>query len=371
MPGWLNKASSVFRRSTPDVEHPFAVPCECGLIHRGMRRNRSQKIVCRECGAPRFILPKDVYPAPRDRPKEPPPPPPSLPVLNPVKESPGKKGKPAPAAARPDKLNPKIARDAAPEFFVVPARGKLLTPFRVVVLSIAAVSLVTSFFIVQKVRRDKATTALREATDNAWAAVENGDWAKSREQFTLAVTAAGTLGLRDSAAHRLESGLKESRAIEQLCPRPLIEILAEAESMSADQDKWKRHFATHYEGRWLVFDGPVALKNEGWQVEFPIKIGKRGRPVRVLIKSSGLDGVKETEGQRGVILAARLSTVELNEKKTAWNVAFEPESGFLWSLPETFTALGIDGDEFRTPAQTKDVLAKQAEWNGIPPEVSQ
>src|SRR5690242_8175888 len=104
MAGWLNKASSVFRRSQPDVEHPFAVPCECGLIHRGMRRNRSQKIVCRECGSTRFILPKDAYPAPRDRPREPAPPPAALPVLNPIKESPGKRGKPA--AVRPEKLNP-------------------------------------------------------------------------------------------------------------------------------------------------------------------------------------------------------------------------------------------------------------------------
>jgi hypothetical protein len=369
MAGWLNKASNVFRRTAPDVEHPFAVPCECGLIHRGMRRNRSQKIVCRECGAPRFILPKDVYPAPRDRPKEPPPPPAALPVLNPVKESPGKRGKPAPV--RSEKLNPKTARDAAPEFFVVPARSRLITPFRVVVLSITAVALVTSFFVVQKVRRDAASTALREATDNAWAAVENGDWGKAREQFELAVRAVSTLGRRDSAARRLESGLRESRAIEQLCAKSLLEILAEADSMSADQDKWKRHFVTHYEGRWLVFDGPVALKNEGWQVSFPVQIGKRKRPVRVVIKSSGLDAVKESEAERGVILAARLSSVEPSEKKDSWNVAFEPESAFLWSLPETFSALGIDGGEFRPPAQTEELLATQAERNGIQPEVSQ
>jgi hypothetical protein len=369
MAGWLNKASNVFRRSAPDVEHPFAVPCECGLMHRGMRRNRPQKIVCRECGAARFILPKDVYPAPRDRPKEPPSPPAALPVLNPVKESPGKRGKPA--AVRSEKLNPKTARDAAPEFFVVPARGRLLTPFRVVALSITAVALVTSFFIVQKVRRDAATTALREATDNAWAAVDNGDWPKAHEQFELAVRAVGTLGRRDSAARRLESGLRESRTIEQLCPKSLIEILSEADSMSADQEKWKRQFLTHYEGRWLVFDGPVSLKNEGWQVSFPIKIGKRKRPVRVVFKSSGLDAVKESEAERGVILAARLSSVELSDNKNYWNVAFEPESAFLWSLPETFPALGIEGGEFRPPAQTEELLARQAEHNGIHAEVSQ
>jgi hypothetical protein len=369
MPGWLNKASNVFRRSAPDVEHPFAVPCECGLMHRGMRRNRAQKIVCRECGATRFILPKDTYPAPRDRPKEPPPPPAALPVLNPIKESPGKRGKPA--AARPDKLNPKTARDAAPEFFVVPARGKLITPFRTVVLSIAAVAVVTSWFIVQKIRRDAATTALRESTDNAWAAVGNGDWGKAREQFELAVRAVGTLGRRDSAARRLESGLWETRAIEQLCPKSLIEILVEADSMSSDSDKWKRHFTTHYEGRWLVFDGPVTLKDQGWQVAYPIRVGQRKRPVRVMLKSGRLDSVKESEGERGVILAAKLSTVELSDNKNHWNVAFEPESAFLWSLPETFQELGIDGGEFRSSAQTKELLARQAERNGIQAEVSQ
>jgi hypothetical protein len=369
MAGWLNKASSVFRRSAPEVEHPFAVPCECSLIHRGMRRNRSQKIVCRECGATRFILPKDVYPAPHNRPKEPPPPPASLPVLNPIKDVPAKRGKPA--AARPEKPNPKVARDAAPEFFVVPARGRLLTPFRVVALSIATVALITSFFVVQKVRRDAATTALREATDNAWEAVGNGDWKKANEQFELAVRAAGTLGRRDSAARRLESGLKESRAIEELCPKPLTDILSEADSMSSDPEKWKRHFQTHYEGRWLVFDGPVTSKNEGWQVSFPIQVGKRKRTVRVMLKSSGLDGVKDSEADRGVILAARLSSVELSDNKSTWNVAFDPESAFLWSLTETFPALGIDGGEFRPRAQTDELLARQAEHNGIRAEVSQ
>lgn len=369
MAGWLNKASNVFRRTAPEVEQSFAVPCECGLVHRGMRRNRSQKIVCRECGAARFILPKDSYPAPRDRPTEPPPPPAALPVLNPVKDTPGKRGKSPPAPTA--KLNPKAARDAAPEFFVVPARGRLMTPFRVVVISIAAVGLVTSYFIVQKMRRDTAATALRESTDNAWAAVENQDWAKAREQFDLAVRAVGTLGRRDRSTHRLESGLRESRALEQLSSKPLLDILAEADAMSTDADKWKRQFITHYEGRWLVFDGPITLKDDGWQVSFPIKVGKRKRPVRIIVKSSGLDGVKESESERGVILAARLAGVELSDNKNYWDVTFEPESGFLWSLPETFSALGIDGDEFRPAAQTEELLSKQAAKNGIQPEVAQ
>jgi len=368
MPAWLNKASNVFRRNTPEVEHPFAVPCECGLIHRGMRRNRHQKIVCRECGATRFVLPKDVYPAPKTRPSEPVSAPAALPILNPVKEPAGKRAK---NVGRPQKPNPKAARDAAPEFFVVPARGRLITPFRIVVVSIAAVALVTTYFTVQKVRRDAATTALRESTDAAWAAVENRDWGKAREQFELATAAAGTLGRHDSTAGRLESGLRESRTIAQLSPKSLLEILTEADSMSADSDKWKRQFQTHYEGRWLVFDGPIARKKNGWQVMFPVTVGKRNRVVRVLIKSARLDEIKDADGERGVILAARLSGCDLSDDKNIWNVTFEPESGFLWSLPETFAALEIDGGEFRPAAQTEELLIRQAEQNGIHPEVSQ
>ncbi|HVJ66452.1 MAG TPA: hypothetical protein VM510_00635, partial [Caulifigura sp.] len=186
-----------------------------------MRRNRSQKIVCRECGAARFVLPKDVYPPPRERPVVVDAPPPELPVLNPVREPAARKGtKNATAAAtRPAKQNPKTARDAAPEFFVVPARGKLVTPFRAVAVGIALVAIGTAWFAVEAVRRDKASTALRDSTDAAWEAVQNGDWAKAREQFTLAVDAAGVLGRRDRAARRLQSGLLESTAIDQLCPK--------------------------------------------------------------------------------------------------------------------------------------------------------
>ncbi len=370
MPGWLNKASNVFRRNTPDVEQPFAVPCECGLVHRGLRRNRFQKILCRECGASRFVLPRDVYPAPKDRPQEAAPPPAALPVLNPIKSPAGKRGGRAAASVRSDRLNPKMARDAAPEFFV-PARGKLITPFRVVAVGIAVVALITGWFSVQKVRYDAAATVLRESTDNAWAAVENRDWGKAREQFNLAVGAAGVLKRRDNAARRLEAGLREATAIEQLCPRSLLEILVEADSMSSDADKWQRHFSTHYEGRWLVFDGPLTLTNAGWRVAFPVRVGSAQRPVKVNVVSSGLDRTSESDAERGVILAARLARCELSENKKHWNVAFEPETAFLWSLTDTFSALGIDGGEFRSTAQTAALLTRQAELNGIRQEASE
>ncbi|HVJ67611.1 MAG TPA: hypothetical protein VM510_06490, partial [Caulifigura sp.] len=150
--------------------------------------------------------------------------------------------------------------------------------------------------------------------------------------------------------------------------KTLLEILNEADSMATDSEKWKRQFNTHFDGRWLVFDGPVTIKNDGWQVSFPVRIGKKKRPIRIAMKSSGLDGVKEADAERGVILAARLVGCELSEDKKYWKVSFEPESAFLWSLPETFTALGLDSGDVRSADQTEALLAKQAERNGIPPE---
>ncbi len=364
MAGWLNKASNVFRRNTPEVEHPFAVPCECGLIHRGMRRNRFQKIVCRECGAARFILPKDVYPAPRDRPRDPPPVVESLPVLNPIKSAPSKGGKrQATAAAGSTKATVKAARDAAPEFFVVPARGRLVTPFRVVVVSITLIAAATGYFVVQKIRRDTAATALREASDHGWTAVSDQDWGLARTQLAKAVDAARILGRNDSAARKLQCGLQEVAAIEQLCPKSLVEILGEADAMAESPDKWKANFATHYDGRWLVFDGPLVSKPEGWRVPFPLQIGKKKRGVRIVIQSSRLDGVKEDEP--GAIVAARLTGCSLSADKQVWQIEFEPETAFLWSLPETFPALGIDAGEFRTAEQTSELLARQAASNGV------
>jgi hypothetical protein len=370
MAGWLDKASNVFRRTAPEVDHPFAVPCECGLVHRGMRRNRHQKIVCRECGATRFVLPKDVYPAPKDRPREPAPPPTDLPVLNPIKEPPGKRVSKATATVpREEKANPKVTREAAPEFFVVPARRRLVTPFRMVALGITVVAMGTGYFVVQKLRRDRATTDLRDAADSAWAAVEDADWPVARTQFKKAVDAAGILGRQDNASLRLTCGLREVSAIEQLCPKPLQEILAEADSMSSDAEKWRKHFLTHYQDRWLVFDGPVDSRPDGWRVAFPVKVGKRNRPVRVALKSSALDGVKESEAEQGIVLAARLEGCELSKDKKFWDVTFAPESAFLWSLPETFATLGIEGGEFRSSVQTDELLDRQAALNGIEPEV--
>jgi hypothetical protein len=366
MAGWLVKASNVFRKTTPEVEHPFAVQCRCGLMHRGMRRNRSQKIVCRECGAARFVLPRDVYPPPKNRPLEAPAPPPELPVLNPVK--PGAAPRPRGVSPKPKTLSPQAARDAAPEFFVVPARRRLVTPFRLVAIGIALVAFGTGYFTIQNVRRERAAAALREATDHAWEAVENADWPKAREQFDKAQAAASVLGRQDRAVRRNDAGLRESRVLESLSPKTLTEIAQEADEMSADLEKWKKHFLTHYHGRWIVLDAPLSLENDAWDVPFPVALGKRKRGVMVRLQSNRLADLKEGDAGKGVVIAAQLASCSLSDDKKTWEVRFEPDSGFLWSLPETFAALGIEAGEFRTSEQTQSLLARQAELNGLEAE---
>ncbi|MEZ6057621.1 MAG: hypothetical protein R3C01_13050 [Planctomycetaceae bacterium] len=63
MAGWLSRLA-LPGGGASDAPQPFQITCECGLDHSGLRRKTSQQLVCRNCGAALFVLPKNVYPAP-------------------------------------------------------------------------------------------------------------------------------------------------------------------------------------------------------------------------------------------------------------------------------------------------------------------
>lgn len=373
MSGWFSKASNVFRRAAPEVEHPFELTCECGMVHQGMRRVRHQRIVCRDCGTSHFVLPRDAYPAPREARARPKPAPEPLPVLAPVEEKPvdlpvertstnGTK-----TAARPKKGKEKpVEKKSAPEFLVLSDRKRFWTPLRFVSLGIAAALVSIAFILVQKQRRDWATRELREAGDSALAAVKSGEWSKARDEFQRAVRAIDILGRETPSARRYRQGLRETNALTGLNSESLSELLASAEKKAGKPEEWQDEFNVRFRGSWVVFESLLKRVEtdegeEEWRVDYPNRVGSEGRKVVIRADLAGFDSLKGIVPEQPVVFAAQLESCTLSKSKKQWDITLRPDSGFLWADPQTYGGLGFVYDEWHPQDEVRARLREQAE----------
>lgn len=66
MANWLDKALGKNEKDAEPVQSvPFSITCQCGVQTDGMRLERAKRVICSECGAGHFILPRNRYPASR------------------------------------------------------------------------------------------------------------------------------------------------------------------------------------------------------------------------------------------------------------------------------------------------------------------
>jgi len=369
MSGWFTKASNVFRRAAPEVEHPFELTCDCGLAHHGLRRARHQRIVCRDCGASRFVLPRDVYPAPREARTKPKPAPEPLPVLAPVEEKPvdlavDRDEPKAATKGRPSKRKT-VERDSAPEFLVVKDQRRFWTPLRFISLGIAAALVLIAVILVQKQRRDWATSELRTAGDAALAAAAAGDWNAARDNFARAVKAVNILGRDNASSRRIRQGLRETEALTGLNSESLGEMLESADRQADKPDDWKRNFDLRYRGSWVVLES-LLKKVEGddgeeyWSVVYPYSVGEESRRVVIRADLDAFKSLKRLSPEQPVVFAAQLDSCELSKSKKEWNIALRSESGFLWADPVTYGGLGFAFSEWHPEEEVKLLLRDQA-----------
>jgi hypothetical protein len=379
MSGWFSKASNVFRRAVPEVEQRFELTCDCGQAHHGLRRSRAQKIVCRDCGSTRFVLPRDVYPPPRDARREPKPVPEPLPVLKPVEET------------KPEKIDLEreesavatVARDAKPKparkptrpEFLVAADRRFWSPFRLVSLGIACVLLTIVVVLVQKQRRDYATKVLRTAGDEAAEFVDQQNWPRARERFEAAVKAIGVLKRDDVAARRMQQGLRETTALTGLSAGSLVDLLEDAEKQAEDPEAWQRTFNLRYRDQWLGIESPLKKSEDDagdeWQIEFPGTVGERNREVVIHANLDVFSVVGNPPPEQALIFAAQLESCELSKDKKRWEVRLRKDTGFLWCDPRTYAGLGFTFNEWHTEAEVLATLKEQARRVDIPVELDQ
>jgi len=388
---WFSKATNVFKGSAEEVPQPFELECECGVRHAGLRKKAPQRIVCRECGSSLFILPRDVYPAPKvvaeASPKSPAPPAKAPPAPEPVepelapvesildevvvlddegtraprKPRPGKKKEPAPAASPKEPRKP-------PE--------RLVRPYHFILAAVAGLVLLTVYLAIQSRAKERAILIYKEEAEKGMAAVAARSWIEARSHLDLAGDAADLLGRTDPESLRVRQYRAETTALNLLAPASLVDILDEAERTLPDNyDSWSAEFYSKYAGRWLVLEVPVKQvtdKDETAKtvIDWSIPIGESLRPVEI-VPIPVLEKLKLSATSQNAILGVQLESVtweKANRKDTLgkWVVTFAPETSVLWTDLATYEGTGMSfSEEYRPSAATEEALRRQREALGL------
>ena len=388
----------------PPPPQPFSLACPCGGTVSGTRGDSEREEPCPDCGEPHFVLPADVYPAPRT----------AAPAKAPAnaKRAERAAAAPADAAKKPSEppANDAKPAPAAPTVPSVPlgarlraAARKRVTPLRAIAAGLALVVGGTVWWSVIQSRRADAELALAELPPVAAEALAEGRFAEAAERFETLAAAYATLDRADDPpARAARQQAREATAAAGLASQTPAEIARQAAlaRTPADRTEWSALYDGLCRGRWVILDvyaarvsppdlrGPLsragAGKNRGAESDeeepgdddspepriellYPMLVpGARAR----VIGDPGLpDDLAVGDDPRRVLLAARYGDcVRVPEPggKATWELRLEPGSAFLWTGADTLGAIGFDltgpeGEELRA------LLARQADAVGLAP----
>lgn len=359
MPGWLTKATQVFRRARVDV--PFAVTSSAGKVVEGLRGDTHQVVRCPSTGEKLFVLPVDAYPAPRNAPA--------------AKSKPKAKSKKPSKTEEPSRESASEQREAAAERPVTrprPRRRGLsrireraaaartwFTPLRTLGLGVVLVIGVTLWWTARSRARADAEIVLRTATREGWEALAAGDIETADDRFQAVIGALDTLGTDDPEMRRVAA---ETHVVTELSNLSLLAVLDDAGD-----------FPDRHHGRWMIFDSAVVRASDAngnalVYVEFPFEI--EGEPVDVIADPAlfaGLEVPTEDSGATlDVIFAARLDALEPGDGPfPRWRLTLESETGFVWTHSATLAATGLGGGGLRDGETVDEILDRQARAMGV------
>ena len=384
MSNWISKATNAFQGDDSSSSQTFELWCDCGQKHAGVRRAKWQRIVCRACGGSLFVLERDPYPPPKDRPE---PRISKAAVEELEEESPGtavdadneyeipepprrEPPPPRPQAAvdqRPQRTPPPLV--AAPSLAPRKSQGGFWKPFRISMAVIALLGVMTGFLMYQSSQRSAAERALKDSIDKIKNAILKGEWMEARNQLAVAVQAVDRLDRNDADALRFRQQLRETTAMTGLLSQPLSDLLAEADKAEAAGDTALSTFQYKVKGQWLFIEGqavPMLSDKKSARVQYriplPLTIGAGNLPVEVVIVSAELSRLLVKSESESVILAVQVQAIQLSEDQSTWQIVAEPESAVLWAYRQTYQGIGYTVAEAESVAET---LASQAKSLGV------
>jgi hypothetical protein len=360
MSGWLTKASEALSRGAAPEPEPFEIVCLCGQLHRGLRQDHAQRVVCQSCGHACFVLPADAYPQSASKQRK--------------RRSAGKAAKPAAnVAARPvhptdvsiaDPPTDSVSSTAAPLYG---PRKKLLTPLRLVMLCLVGAVFFTGLWVVHRRGLDEAELTLTAAQESGLAALREGDFIAAARELEIACDALDLLGRDNRAARDIRRLRNEATAAGYLASASLYDIARHAEDMhkSDEDDAWKNYFEAHFRDSWLILDTYVALAPEHdpveheaaddadsgrkaetpqvrapYLIDYPLLIGER--PAELELPTPLFEPLAIGKEPRRVIFAAQLEFYRPEGDR--WVVGLRPDTAFLWSDLGNYKALGFSDD---------------------------
>lgn len=386
MSGWLSRAKEALSgRAVEIAPEPIELACPCGRKVEAVRRASFQRVLCKGCGEPFFLLPIDVYPRP---------------VLKRVRQAKPAKASPVAKSATTPKGStaaeaamPRAAIDLmAPIRRVAQAARKQITPLRVIVVCLVSVLGLTGWWQLHRAARSRAEVDFKAAVEAGEAALQKKDLVNALQEFGRAASAADVLQRRDAAAEQARQRQRELTAVTSLLSRSLPEImeLARTTKQTAGPPAAESEFASIHAGRWLVLQTEVTLPRDNatpaWEQR--IQVGED-----VLLLTASLPAFQKIQpasaslppavpgndaapavtvpssdsGLREVIFAAQVESLRWDAAQSAWVLTLAPQSGFLWASFDLLVEAGLSPDELRTEDQLKQLLHEQSRWIGVTP----
>lgn len=378
MSNWISKTTGAFKGDDSSSPQAFGLICECGQKHSGMRRAKWQRIICRSCGGPLFVMQKDPYPIPKEMPQQ------SSARADlteaPIEDAPEAAGRTATAPPR-SRREPTQA-GGSPKRFVPaanssPARtprsstGGFWKQFRIIMVVMGLVAIVTGYLMYRSTQRAHAEKSLKDAIDNIHDAFLRSEWVEARNQLETAVQSLNYLGREGPDATRYRQQLRETVAMTGLVTQPLGDLLEEAVKARGEGDKALQEFQYRIQGQWLILDGQAQPELEGgkssrkrYVLPLPISVGEDSQPVRIVIESKDFSRMmaKADAETESVVVAIQIAAITPSEDKSAWEVVAVPESAVLWTDRTTYQGIGFSSAEADAHANT---LTRQANILGV------
>ncbi|MEX0704288.1 MAG: hypothetical protein WD069_19465 [Planctomycetales bacterium] len=365
MSGWLAKAPFLSRPAA-GPPGPYSLTCGCGQLVEGMRTAVAQDVACPVCGARLYVLPRSVYPPAGGAPARPAPP--DRTTHREKRERGGVVEPPARGAGRAvrrtlsswkDRTGDAVARARRRGRELAAERSgaarRAVTPFRLVVLAVAGVLVVTGWWMWRQRALERAEATLRESLQRGTAALAAREFPAAAREYAAAAGALDVLGRDDSFAGDVRQASRQLSAMDNLLSVPLEEALADLRGAPPDNG-----FAIplQHSERWLVFDTFVRRvagpDEDACEIDYPLAID--GLPVVWIARPPAFAGLDIGDGPQPAIFAARLASARDSDRGPArLFVELDAASLFLWTNADYLAHLGILPD-----ARVEAILEAQA-----------
>ena len=385
MAGTLKKLKRLRSRLKGEVDSsvvvPFEVLCDCGEVVRGIRRDTWIQSECSHCGQTLFILAANVYPSTKLVPSE---------ILGGTFSDrlqivaaefiPRRQVKhPQPFAnntaqpevttvAEPEVAVPSKVKLSLPRVDVKKAVKRTFTPFRVLMLGMAAVLVLTGFWISHKNAIESAQQTWLKSTDEITEYLSDGKFVELEAALKQAVRAGATLGKSDSEWRSTVNLCQEISAVNMMASGDLLSEFHKAYDEFGDlvADARESILSVTQTGAFVVdsYFRRDDLNEGSFLIDMPAAPGRH--LVNASIELPLLNRYLEAHTDGRILFAAKVVAVTApivegrsESASDVWVLELDPQSFVLLTSKTLMANVGMPVEY---DSELADILARQDEF---------